>query len=330
VPIVLNGAIGSELHVPFPIAARASFGYYFSKVAVIIRMITALFWHSIQTYAGSTAMIQVIRAIWPSFRNVPNHLPESAGITTQQMVAHFIFWSVQLPFLLQRPHKLRWFFVFKVIFVLAAAVGTVIGMCVKAGGSGDLWHQETDIRGTKRSWLILAYMSSMTGGWATMATNIRTLFESSSPDSLGYRPADLPHGHLIADYTRYMRKASGQYWQALLVPLIATFIGLLGLISTSAAKVVYSEYIWDPVSLADRWEGPGGRAAAFFVGLAWCVAQIGVNLSANVISCSNDMTGLFPRYINIRRGAVITTIIGGWIMVSMRAASIVICPSPRA
>lgn len=46
-----------------------------------------------------------------------------------------------------------------------------------------------------------------------------------------------------------------------------------------------------------------------------CVAQIGTNLSANVISCANDMTNLFPKYINIRRGVIITTVTAAWIMV---------------
>jgi len=45
------------------------------------------------------------------------------------------------------------------------------------------------------------------------------------------------------------------------------------------------------------------------------IAQIGVNVSANVISVSNDMASLFPKYINLRRAAIIATIIGGWVMV---------------
>lgn len=45
VPLCLNGAMGAELHVPFPVGARSSFGFYFSRFAVVIRMVTALFWH---------------------------------------------------------------------------------------------------------------------------------------------------------------------------------------------------------------------------------------------------------------------------------------------
>ena len=105
--LVLNGAIGAHLHIPFPVAARSSFGFLFARFAVVTRMITALFWHAIQTYTGSTAITQMIRAIWPSYLNIPNHLPESAGITSQQLLSHFIFWSIQFPILLTPPHKLK-------------------------------------------------------------------------------------------------------------------------------------------------------------------------------------------------------------------------------
>lgn len=296
IPLVLNGAIGAHLHVPFPVAARSSFGFFFARFAVITRMITALFWHAIQTYTGSTAMTQILRAIWPSYLLIPNHLPASAGITSQQLLSHFIFWSVQFPILLIPPHKLKWFFVFKVVVTITASVGTVIAMAVKAGGSGDIWNQEYGVHGSERSWLILASMMSTAGGWATMATN-------------------------VPDFTRYLKNSRGVYWQGFFLPFIATMLGIFGIISCSAAKVVYGEYIWDPLTLASKWEGPSGRCGAFFVGLCWVVAQIGTNLSANVISYANDMVSLFPKWISIRRGVIFATIVAGWIMVPWKIVS---------
>lgn len=97
--------------------------------------------------------------------------------------------------------------------------------------------------------------------------------------------------------------------------MICFSIAILGIISASASKVLYGEYVWDPLTLCLKWKSPGGRAAAFYCGLAWMVAQIGVNVSANVISASNDLASFFPKYINIRRAAVLCTITGGWIMV---------------
>jgi nucleobase:cation symporter-1, NCS1 family len=79
--------------------------------------------------------------------------------------------------------------------------------------------------------------------------------------------------------------------------------------------VLYGTYIWGPLTLASYWTSPAGRLGAFYCGFAWCVAQIGVNVSANVISVSNDLSSLFPKYINLRRAAVIATLIAGWAMV---------------
>lgn len=59
IPTVLNGAIGADLRIPFPIAIRSSFGYWFSYFAVISRGILALFWFGVQSVAGGQAVAQV-------------------------------------------------------------------------------------------------------------------------------------------------------------------------------------------------------------------------------------------------------------------------------
>lgn len=182
IPLCLNGIIGARLHVPFPIAIRSSFGYYFSRFAVVVRMCTALFWHAIQTWTGSTAMFQIIRAIFPSFLNIPNHLPASAGITTQEMIAHFVFWCVQFPVLLTPPHKLKWFFYFKALIVPTICVATVIAMTKKAGGVGEIWNQPYATSGSARNWAILNNFSSVCGGWYVILLSF----------SLNLLPAFLP------------------------------------------------------------------------------------------------------------------------------------------
>lgn len=288
--IAFNGAPGAYLRVPFAVWIRSSFGFHGAKFPVICRMVTALFWHAIQTYTGSTALTVMLAAIWPSYLDIPNHLPASAGITSQGLLSHFLFWSIQLPFLVIPPHKLRWFFLFKAFVTITAAVGTTIAVCVQAGGSGDIWNQQPAVSGWTRSWLIVSTLTAQTGSWSTVGTN-------------------------ISDFTRYVKKPRDTFTQTVFFPLICFFIAMLGIVSASAAKVLYGEYIWDPLTLASHWTSPGARAGAFYCGLAWMVAQIGVNVSANVISASNDLSSLFPRYINIRRAAVLCTLTGGWVMV---------------
>ena len=78
---------------------------------------------------------------------------------------------------------------------------------------------------------------------------------------------------------------------------------------TSAGIVLYGEILWDPLTLIDKWDN---RAAAFFASFAFMLTTLGSNISANSLSAANDMTVLFPRYINIRRGQVICALVGGW------------------
>lgn len=100
--------------------------------------------------------------------------------------------------------------------------------------------------------------------------------------------------------------------------MIFTLCGVIGIITTSATKIVYGEFLWNPLDILINWiesGSHGGRAAAFFCGLAWYVAQVGTNITANSISAANDLTVLFPKYVNIRRGCLIAAVIAGWVMV---------------
>ena len=84
--MVLNGAIGAKLHIPFSVAIRASFGFYFAYFAIVSRAVLAMFWLGIQGASGAQCITIMIQAIWPSYGNIKNHIPESQGITTQGMI----------------------------------------------------------------------------------------------------------------------------------------------------------------------------------------------------------------------------------------------------
>lgn len=59
IPTVLNGAIGANLHVPFPIAVRASYGYWLSYFCVISRAVLAMFWFGVQNVGGGQCVSAV-------------------------------------------------------------------------------------------------------------------------------------------------------------------------------------------------------------------------------------------------------------------------------
>lgn len=103
-------------------------------------------------------------------------------------------------------------------------------------------------------------------------------------------------------------------WQIIYVPflpLVFTFIAFIGVAATSAGAVRYGELNWDPMALIAHWES---RACRFFAAFSFALAALGVNISANSLSAANDLTALFPQYVNIRRGQILCAVIA-WALV---------------
>jgi NCS1 family nucleobase:cation symporter-1 len=102
-----------------------------------------------------------------------------------------------------------------------------------------------------------------------------------------------------------------QYIQLVIIPVGFTLASFVGIAVTSAGIALYGQVLWDPLKLIDHWDD---RAAAFFIAFAFALGTLGTNISANSLSAGNDMTALWPHYINIRRGQVICAILGGWVL----------------
>jgi NCS1 family nucleobase:cation symporter-1 len=105
-----------------------------------------------------------------------------------------------------------------------------------------------------------------------------------------------------------------QYTQLIIIiPVAFTLASFVGIAVTSAGITLYGQVIWDPPERIDHWDN---FAAAFFTFFAFTLGTLGTNISANSLSAGNDMTVLWPRYINIRRGQpagqVICAFLGGW------------------
>jgi len=107
----------------------------------------------------------MLRALAPSYNDIPNTLPAYAGIDTKGMCSYFLFWIIQLPLLLIHPTKLQPIFWLKLIAAPIAAIATM-GWCIKkAGGGGDIFSQSAEVSGSQYAWLWLTCMTSVTGSW---------------------------------------------------------------------------------------------------------------------------------------------------------------------
>jgi NCS1 family nucleobase:cation symporter-1 len=176
--IALNGAIGVIHHVPFPVLARASWGFWGSYIAIISRAILAVFWFAIQNMNGANSIRVMIGAIWPSFLTLHNDIPESQGIETNTLVSFFIFWLISVPFLCMHPNNLRWLFMAKSIIVPIAWIAILIWAFVSTKGDGDMWDQKPTLSGSAYSWAFLSSMTAVIGNFATLSVNQVRIFHT--------------------------------------------------------------------------------------------------------------------------------------------------------
>ncbi|KAH8829891.1 cytosine-purine permease [Flagelloscypha sp. PMI_526] len=283
--MVLNGTIGARLGIAFSVLIRSSFGYWFSYFPVLSRAILGMFWFAVQTFTGSQCVYQMLKAIWPSTARIPNHLGENATITTSGIMCYFLFWLIQFPFMFVSPQKIRYLFVVKGIIVPATFLAMLIWATVKVPVADALAAKHSAIKGPSLSWALLAGMNSALGNFSTLAVN-------------------------IPDFTRYAKRPRDQYIQLLIIPVAFTLTGFIGIAVTSAGETLYGDTYWNALLLIDQWNN---RAAAFFASFSFALATLGTNISANSLSAANDLTVLFPKYINIRRGQIITAFVA-WIL----------------
>ncbi|KAL4862428.1 hypothetical protein BDV12DRAFT_203075 [Aspergillus spectabilis] len=287
VPCALNGYTGAATGVNFPVITRSSWGLRGSKLAVAIRAVVAIFWYGIQISTGGSCVYRMLEAIWPSLSSrIPNHLPASANITSADLLCFFIFWILTLPFLYIPVSQLRWLFRVKVFVMPVGGLALFIWSLVRGRGFGSVFNQPTELTsGHTVAYVFFSSVNSVIGPQATFALN-------------------------MGDFCRYSKKPAHALWvQAVMMPICLTLTALLGVTMASASTVIYGLDTpeWNPVSLVGMFHS---RAAQFFVSLMFAFATLCTNIAGNSVAFGNDLSCLFPKYVNIRRGQFLCAILG--------------------
>ena len=228
-------------------------------------------------------------------QHIPNRMPTDTAMTTAQFVAYIVFFVISLPFIYIRPHKLRWFLQVTsagaIIFFLSFLIWALATM--GKGGFGDTISNQTQIPATggpmSTAWLMVYGIISTVGAIAAGLLNNN-------------------------DYTRLARKPRHALWgQAIPFPFYAIVSSIFGILVVAATQERLGGPEWNPPTILTRLlvmdPGAGTRAAVFFGGLALCLSQLGDNVPGNALAGGIDLASVFPRYINIRRGAYITAIL---------------------
>ncbi|KAL7811658.1 permease for cytosine/purines, uracil, thiamine, allantoin domain-containing protein [Trichoderma gracile] len=291
--IVVSSLAGAYYHIGFPVYSRAVWGMWGSQFAVWNR----IFLYGFQTWVGGQCFELILLSWDPQYASrIPNHMPKSTGMTTAEFVSYIIFFVISLPFLWIQPHRLQKLFLFSSVVTIAFFVVVLIWALTTMGegGFGSTMDSSTSI--------------PETGGPASVAW----LMVYGVMCTIGAIAAGILNQN---DFARLARKPTDAIWGQLIpYGLYSILTSVIGILVVSATQKRFDgEAVWNPptifVRLLEKDDGAGTRAAVFFAGVALCISQIGSNVPGNALAGGIDLSSVFPRYINIRRGAYITALL---------------------
>lgn len=299
---------GLEYHIAFPVAMRVGWGtsvsaratrrsdspnpgFYGAIFVVLNRIVLTVIWCGLSSWQGGLMAYVCIRAIWPSIDNIPNSIPASTGMTLPQFVGFIVYFVIQFPLLFLGPGPIRGLLYmgsiggFLVQFVLVAwACGTM-----GPDGFGDVLSNQSHLPSQQLGWMFMYGVS------VTMSAIVAAV--------LG-----------ICDYARFAQSRSAGTWSQALGAVPAWTSNIFGILTIAATQRRYGSELWSISSLLtavqDANPDSATRVAVFFCGLFFAISQLALNVSGNSFTGGTDMSTLLPKYINIRRGQILTALIG--------------------
>ncbi|KAK6001431.1 hypothetical protein QM012_002762 [Aureobasidium pullulans] len=295
VVVVLMARPGAKYHIGYPVLARSVMGMYGSYFFIFIRAMVCIVWYGIQTFYAGNVLSVMFRCVFGSaWNNLDNTLPLSANVSSKQLLAFFIAWLIQFPFMWVHPKNIHYIFTVKGITMPVAAFA-LFGCAMSMGdGLGDM-----DIA-SKAGELSSSVMPL---GWSIMS-GINTIFGGLSP-MLVNQP----------DLARYCKKPrDAGFLQGLCVFFPTVLVFFLGLASTTSIQIKWGTAYWNVWDLLDvildHHYSAGARTGIFFIAFVFFFGVFVTNIGANSLPFGADMTGLVPKFLTIRRGQILCAILG--------------------
>lgn len=126
-----------QLHLVSPVSPPLS----------LLFNVDLVFSFGIQAYWGGLAVTVILASIFPSFEHMKNTLPESADITTQELIGFIIYIIVFTPLMLVHPRRFHKYLFYIFGGVLATMVGLFI-WAISANGGASVMPPSVSISST--------------------------------------------------------------------------------------------------------------------------------------------------------------------------------------
>ena len=287
--------MGHATGTPYPVISRITWGVWGANIPAVIRGIVAIAWYGVQTYLASIAMNALLSRAIPGFRELSlDTAPQILGLPLGGWICFLFLSAMQLAIVWRGMEAVRhfqgaagpviWVVMLALMFYFLSQSGWNINFF--AGPNGET------ASGATQFGMVALVMAQTVGTLATLMLN-------------------------FSDFARYAptRKSVvvGNAWG---LPLNWTAFAVTSVITTAAAaKVLNADMnsIKDPGILMEHVDNP----ILFYVfTIAFVFATIGVNIVANFVSASFDISNINPKRISFRKAglfcAIISIVVTPW------------------
>lgn len=268
---------------------------YGSFFPIIIRLLVGQIWTSVLMMQGGYFLSILFRCIFGhKWHDLPNTIPESVGVTVQQLVGFILYTIITAPLLALRPRHMRKLYTIKSFVLPPVAIG-LFAFCIVQGRSapgsaGTFLSAKAAPTGSALAWAMLSAINSCMGKTSSIAVN-------------------------QTDLARYARTPNAPFLSQLIsLPIGNTLCATLGIFATSSTQRAWGITLWNPWDLCDeildRHWNAGARAAIAFASMGWMLSIFASCMGVDVFPFGVDVTAFFPRWLNIRRGMYLCYLIG--------------------
>ncbi|CZR68190.1 related to uracil permease [Phialocephala subalpina] len=244
---------------------------YHVPFPVIVRTSFGQWGRQIMTIIWGNCFYVMLHAIFPSIAHVHNPFSSQVTMIGGRLIGFSVGWVITLACCWIPFHKFQRLVIAKSAIMVFFIFAFFIWVLVKAHGGGAMLTASSTVpKGKTHGWLWVSQFMIQAANQLTFATN-------------------------NADLTRYAAR-----------PNNALFI-------VSASQVIYGKVLCDPIAILDGFLTQNydakTRCGVSFLGLGFSFAQVTTMIIANLISAGNDTAALVPRFIDVKRGAIICMVL---------------------
>ncbi|GGI43008.1 allantoin permease [Mammaliicoccus stepanovicii] len=288
--LVANGYAGSKYGIPFAMHLRHTYGDIGAKLPGILRGVVAgIAWFGLQTYAGSQALLILISKVFPGF----THIGDGAtflGITIPGFIAFIIFWVINFAIGFGGGDVLNKFTAFLNPLIYIVFGGMTIWGIYVAGGVGNIVHYDLDSNSGLLYPALLAFFlifNSLLGVWA-------------GP------------GSSVADFTQNSKSTKSQIiGQTAGIVVAQTLFAVASVSIIIGGSIYIGHQEWNILTIINEWSSFWAILVALGVLL---LTTISTNATSNIIPAAYQLSALFPKIVNYKRGVMIASIVSVLIM----------------